>query len=99
MDKNVGEKQFQSQVRTIAGLYGWLEHVVYDSRHSPSGWPDVTLLRDGHMVCLELKSENGRVTPTQKQFLDELNQVPGIDAGVYRPSQLQDIADILSRVT
>lgn len=39
------EAEFQALVREEAEIQGWLVHCVYDSRRSPEGWPDLTLVR------------------------------------------------------
>ena len=52
---------------------------------SPPGKPDLTLVRPGKLVFLELKSETGRVRPPQRAWLDVLQTVPGVETHVIRP--------------
>ncbi len=63
------EKALQSAVRDYARLRGWHCYCVWDSRHSPKGWPDLVLLRPPRMVVAELKSTRGRLTKEQRETL------------------------------
>ena len=57
---------------------------------SPPGKPDLTLLREGELVFMELKSERGTVRKPQRAWLDLLETVPGIAAYVIRPRHWLD---------
>lgn len=89
------EASLLAQVRQYAQLRGWLEMHPHDSRKSTSGFPDLTLVRSGRLVFLELKKTSGVVTAAQKQWLDELGQVPGVEARVARPADFEDIVELL----
>lgn len=91
----ISEKDFQFTVRAIAKLHGWMEHVVYDSRRSPEGYPDLTLVRNGEVVWLELKAEKGKVSPAQEVWMLALGQVPYTMALVVRPSEMERIKLLL----
>jgi hypothetical protein len=64
-------------------------HYHYDSRRSPEGWPDLAIGKRGGLVVIfwELKTERGRVTPAQQEWLDIL-VAAGNQVGVRRPSDL-----------
>ena len=47
------------------------------------GVSDILGIYRGKMICLEVKSEKGRVRPEQKEFLDRMTQLGAI-AGVVR---------------
>lgn len=86
--RTVTERQFQADVRALLALHGYRVHVVHDSRRSPEGWPDVTALHmNGDILALELKTETGRVTPAQIEWLALLNGC-GVEARVLRPSEV-----------
>lgn len=54
------------------------------------GWPDLTLAKVGHhMIFMELKREDGVVSPEQVEWLDLLNRT-GNFAIVVRPSDLRE---------
>ena len=59
------------------------------------GWPDETMLRDGVMLAVELKTETGKVTEAQQQVLDRLRLVPGVYVDVWRPRDLARLRVIL----
>lgn len=96
LDAATSEREFQQAVVDLARLNGWLVHFVWNSRHSPSGWPDIFAVRDSEIVVLELKTERGRVTESQRRWLLAF-QTAGISARVYRPSDWDEIVAILSR--
>lgn len=50
-----------------------------------TGYPDLTLARQGRVVWLELKQEDGTLRPDQLKWLQELDPV----CFVVRPSDLQ----------
>ena len=91
----VTEKEFDKQVRELSDIYGWKRYHTYRSKHSPAGFPDLVLVRDGRLIFAELKSEMGRLTPAQGEWLTALRQA-GAEAYVWYPSQLQEIADLLA---
>ena len=80
------EQEFQDQVIAAAQTLGWRHFHTYDSRRSPSGWPDLVLVnvRQGRLLFRELKTERGRVSPAQEVWLAHLVAV-GQDAAVWRP--------------
>ncbi len=86
------EKDLQRHVRAYAERLGWSVYVCWTSIHSPRGWPDLTLYRaradgTGELVCIELKTERGKVSGPQQAWLYRLGTVPGVRwAGVCRPS-------------
>ena len=59
---------------------------------SEPGWPDLVLIRrrDKRVLFRELKSDVGRVTDRQAAVLDLLTAC-GLDAGVWRPSDMERI--------
>lgn len=82
----VSEKAFQQAVIDLARLSGWRVFHVYDSRRSPAGFPDLVLVRHETMLCLELKTDVGRVTPAQATWLEALGAVQHVTAAVWRPA-------------
>ena len=65
------EKEFQSMVEQIAKLRGWTFYHTYDSRRSNPGFPDLQMLRGERQVIAELKSQKGRITEIQKDWLEK----------------------------
>jgi len=91
----VRERDLQETLVAAARYLGWASYHTYDSRRSQAGFPDLTLVRDGRLVFLELKTEKGRLRPEQQTWLDALAEVPGVVARVVRPADLDDVLDWL----
>ena len=91
---DITEKDFQNTITTLAKSLGWLVYHTYDSRRSSPGFPDLVLVKGTHILFRELKTEIGKLTGTQRVWLDSLAEA-GVDAGVWRPSQLDEIYSVL----
>lgn len=89
------ERGVLATVTEAAAAAGWLCFHDFDSRRNVAGFPDLVCVRDGRLVFLELKTEKGRVRPEQQVWLAALSQVPGVVAMVARPSQWDDVLEIL----
>lgn len=85
----ISERVFQSQVLQLCKWLGLLAYHTHDSRRSQPGYPDLTIVGPCGVVFAELKTETGRVSPAQQQWLDAL-AAAGLDAYVWRPSHLHD---------
>ena len=85
----VTEKAFQAHIVKYARNRGWFVYHTYDSRKCEPGFPDLVLVRD-NVLFRELKSEKGRVTPTQKAWGDALTGA-GADFAVWKPSMIREI--------
>lgn len=70
--------------RTAAG---WRTPVAYDG----TGFPDLILARDGRVLVLELKTDTGRVTIHQRDWIREL----GGHAHIIRPRDFDYLQDLL----
>lgn len=104
------EKQFQAAVIELARLRGWRVAHFHDSRRQvgdrlvgdadAAGFPDLCMVRDGHLVFAELKAEKGRVSPAQHEWISVLEAVAdwatdGVEVHVWRPSQWSEIEQVL----
>jgi hypothetical protein len=101
LDAATDERTFQRQVVALARLCGYrLIYHTHDARRSPAGFPDLVLLRPGsedragHLVMLELKTEHGRPTVDQVEWLAGLATVPGITVRLARPSDWPELEAI-----
>lgn len=108
--RSITEAQWQNQVLQIAAWNGWTHRYhAPDNRPGPNGrvqavragFPDLVLLRDDgphhRLVFVELKRETGRVTSEQLDWLDRLNDVPGVEAYLWRPSDRPHVERLLAR--
>jgi hypothetical protein len=101
---DVSELDFQRQVIELARLFRWrVAH--FRAAKTSKGWrtavqadgagfPDLVLVRD-RIVFAELKAERGRLSPEQAAWLEALGRVPGLAVHVWRPSDLEAIAEVL----
>ncbi|MCK9629580.1 MAG: VRR-NUC domain-containing protein [Bacteroidales bacterium] len=99
------EGQFQSAVIELAHMFGWrIAH--FRAAQTAKGWrtpvqadgkgfPDLVLARE-RLILAELKSERGRLSDAQREWIEALERA-GAEVYCWRPSQLEEIADILRR--
>ena len=80
------EEHLQQQVMDLATLTGWLCYHTHTSRFSPSGFPDLVLVRGERVVVAELKSEVGEVTREQQMWLETLQASGHVETYIWRPS-------------
>jgi hypothetical protein len=86
----ITEKAFQATIVQAARYAGWRVYWVWNSMHSPKGWPDVVCLKDGRILIYEVKTEQGRIRPEQLECL-ALLQAAGIPARIVRPSDFDSV--------
>jgi len=81
------EKAWQQAVVRVAKQSGFMHFHVHNSRRSPSGWPDLALIKPtgGILYLAELKTDTGSVSQAQQAWLDALSQCTDIVTGVWRP--------------
>lgn len=95
----LSEKEFTQMVvgtnsnPGVARTFGYRVYHTLRSKGSQPGFPDWTLARD-RIVFLELKTEIGRVSPAQREWLDALNTA-GVEAYVVRPRHFDEIVCVL----
>ena len=99
------ERDFAEQVESILNVFGWTwKHDLPAMRQSGRwstatkgfiGFPDYIAVRGDRIVCAEIKAQKGRLSPDQKRWLSLLEQTGRIEVYVWRPSDLQQIAEIL----
>lgn len=91
----ITEKEFMRQVMDVARLFGWEHYHAWLSIHSPRGWPDLALCRPPRLILAELKREAGILSPSQDKWLALLRACPGIETYLWRPPDIDAIAEIL----
>lgn len=91
------EKQWQELVVRLATYCQWTHMHVYDSRRSDPGWPDLVLCRPPELIFVELKTDKGRVSTAQQEWLDRLT-VCGMEVHVWRPRDLDAVHRRLQQV-
>jgi hypothetical protein len=101
----ISEGDFERQhVEPLATLHGWRFAHFQDSRREvrpgvhvgdpkARGWPDLALARE-RVVFAELKSDKGKPTHAQVNWLDAL-AAAGAECYLWKPDDLEDIGLIL----
>ena len=93
----MSEKDLMAAVVAAARMGNWLCFHTFDSRRSAPGFPDLVLVRGLQALFVECKTERGRLTVEQRQWLDGLQQA-GLRAFVLRPDGLDALlAELLAR--
>lgn len=64
------EGDFQTWVKDVAKITGWMVYHTHDSRRSDEGFPDLVLLRGERWIVAELKAEGKNPTPAQMIWLE-----------------------------
>ena len=77
----------------VARMFGYACYHTLRSKGSQPGFPDWTLARE-RVVFLELKTETGKVSDAQKEWLAALNAA-GVEAYVVRPRHFDAITVVL----
>jgi len=92
----VTEADLREQVRDLCKLFGWKISFTWKSYHSPKGFPDLVLCNPGQhrVVFAELKSEKGKLTIEQVEWIDALTHC-GQEVYLWRPSDFEEIVAIL----
>jgi hypothetical protein len=89
------EDELQLYVEHLLGLHGWTWHHAGDSRRSTAGLPDIVAVRAPRVLFAELKTAKGRPRAEQRVWLDELGNCPGVECYLWRPRDLDEIAEVL----
>ena len=97
-DALISERELAATVDAMAERFGWkiygvLEQRVYARRLS-KGFPDRVMTRNSRLLFIEYKSQRGRVTPEQQEWL-ELLRLTLAEVFLWRPSDLDRIEEIL----
>jgi NADH:ubiquinone oxidoreductase subunit len=92
----ITEKVWQSQVVGLAKTLGWRVYHPFLSKWSEKGYPDLTCVntRQQRIVFIELKTEKGKLTPSQEEWIHDL-KAAGQEAYMFRPSDWEKVAKIL----
>ncbi len=90
------EKQFEQQVKDLAKIFHWLYYHTWRSIHSPAGFPDCVMVRGNRIIMAELKSEKGKVSTSQQEWLDALKET-SVEVFLWYSSDetLEKIAEVL----
>ena len=107
----ISERDFKNSIVTLARDLGWLVHHDLPSQRAngswatatqgDSGFPDLVLVHPGDgarkpmVVFAELKTQRGKTTASQEQWLTALRAC-GQMAFIWRPSEMSAICQMLA---
>jgi hypothetical protein len=91
----ITEKAWLAQVLELADVFGWEHYHAWVSVRSAPGFPDCVLVRPPRALFVELKSEKGKTTPAQDQWLELLAGCPGVEVFVWKPSDFDRAVEVL----
>ena len=89
------EKEISKNVKGEATNLGYLINSTFLSKWSPRGFPDLTLCRPPRLIFAELKGPKGKLAPKQRQWLDWLSEIPGVEVYLWREENLEAVYRIL----
>lgn len=91
------ENAWQAEVLRTARLCGFsLQYHPWISINSPSGWPDIVLVRPPRVIIAELKTDKGPLRPRQRVWLEALSACPGVEIYLWRPKDRENVIKILA---
>jgi len=86
----MSEAELQANVRELARVRGWKCYHTHDARRSDVGFPDLVLVRENRLLFVELKSEKGKPSPAQIEWLHVLMLTRRVETFLWKPSQWLD---------
>lgn len=99
IDKYISERDFLATVIEFAEWHHWrVYHVLEQKRYArrtSKGFPDLLLVRGEALVFAEIKSEEGRLSKAQEEWIAAL--VPIAEVFVWRPSDWVEIVEVLQK--
>jgi hypothetical protein len=103
--KPITENDFGKQILELARLLGWKSAHFRPAQTAHGwrtavqgdgkGWPDWVLVRPPRIILAELKREQGKTSTEQDEWLALLRKCPTLEVYLWRPSELERIAEIL----
>ena len=91
---DIDEKEFQTQVVSLAKRNGWKVYHTYSSKRSEPGFPDLVFRRAGRIIVAELKVGDNTPTEEQEEWLADF-RAAGIPTFVWTPASWPEIVEVL----
>jgi hypothetical protein len=98
-EPKISEKVFQEQVRRAAIVAGFRIYHTWNSFRSTEGFPDNIMVHEKkkRLIVAELKSETGKVTDKQQEWLDAFRALPWVEVYLWRPADFDEAWEILKK--
>ena len=105
LDKlNISEADFSRLVEDLLNTFGW-QWCHFRPAKTDKGWrtalsghqgfPDYIAVEGNRLLFIELKSEKGKVSKAQLEWLEALRKAT-LEVYVWKPSDYEKVLDILS---
>ena len=91
----ISEKEYLASVKAVAQALNWKVYHTLRSTGSDKGFLDLVLVRGDTCLFIELKSQKGKVSADQQDWIDALSKVMVVKAGVARPSDWPQLQRLL----
>ena len=92
----VTERDWQRTITEMAQAFGWRVYHPWTSIHSEAGFPDLVMVKPEVVLFAELKSDRGKLTPSQVSWLAELQRCYSVVlGGVWRPCNAAAVEGLL----
>jgi len=92
----ISHKQFQAQVVHLAKLAGFEQiYFTWSSRHSPAGFPDLIIIKEGRQIVAELKVGKDNLSPEQYFWLLEFTKVKNTEVYAWWPADAFEIDEVI----
>jgi Holliday junction resolvase len=75
--KPIPESQIQKEIKEYLQWKGWYVYKNHQSLGSHRGLFDLTAIKNGRVVWIEVKTPRGKVSPFQEQFMKEIREHGG----------------------
>jgi protein gp37 len=95
LDRVMTEKELSQQVQQLARLKGYRVYHTFLSVYSEPGFPDLCMAKEGRLIFAELKTERGKVTSSQKDWLEVLAASKACEVYIWRPGDWDEIVKVL----
>ena len=93
----MSERDFQKKVVDLATKLGYKVFHDYDSRRNAPGFPDLVLIGK-RVIFAELKTDKGKLTDAQIQWIQALTAAEGVYACVWRPKDWDTLKKVLTNL-
>jgi hypothetical protein len=95
LNRAMTEKELSQQVQQLAKLKGYKVYHTFLSVYSEPGFPDLCMAKEGRLIFAELKTERGKVTQAQKEWLETLADSKSCEVYIWRPGDWDEIVKVL----
>ncbi len=89
------EKEWQKRVEGVLKAHNWLCYHTLRSKGSTPGYPDICAVKGKRLLFCELKTEKGRLSAAQNEWMDALARVPCAECYILRPSDFDKLLEIV----